>query len=483
MKIDSYDTPEAEALLEAGAARESRSLEHRRLVTTRVIAAVAFLVAAGLLAALAPWHHSLSIPRLLVVLAAYVVADRIKFPVAGGFTYPTMLVFVPTLFVLPTPLVPLAVMTAILLGWSVRFARRQSSLSRIPSYVADSWYSFGPALIIVLGGAERFAWSHWPIYAAALVAQFGFDLAATIARCWIGEGISPRVQAPLLMWVYLVDAMLAPLGLLIAASAATRPGLILLALPVLGMLGLFARERQQRLEQTLVLSSAYRGTALLLGEVIEADDHYTGFHSREVVDLALALADALRLDAVARRNIEFTALLHDVGKIHIPKEILNKPGPLDDREWAILRGHTIEGERMLRQVGGALAKIGKYVRASHEHFDGSGYPDGLAGDQIPIESRVVTICDAYNAMTTDRPYRAARTHREALAEVRRVAGSQFDPRMVAAFESLDVGGTAGMQPQFEATARATVAETKRAERTNRAVASAGRIAHAMRAAH
>jgi HD-GYP domain-containing protein (c-di-GMP phosphodiesterase class II) len=277
--------------------------------------------------------------------------------------------------------------------------------------------------------------------------------------------------------------MLAPLGLVIAASAVGRPGIMLLALPVVALFALFARERQQRLEQTLVLSSAYRGTALLLGEVIEADDHYTGFHSREVVDLALALADALRLDAVARRNIEFTALLHDVGKIHIPKDILNKPGPLDDREWAILRGHTIEGERMLRQVGGALAKIGKYVRASHEHFDGSGYPDGLAGDEIPIESRVVTICDAYNAMTTDRPYRAARTHREALAEVRRVAGRQFDPRMVAVFESLDVGGTAGMQPQFEATARAAVAEKKRAERTNRAVASAGRIAHAMRVAH
>ncbi len=152
-------------------------------------------------------------------------------------------------------------------------------------------------------------------------------MALTVARCWIGEGISPRVQVPLLMWVYLVDAMLAPLGLLIAASAADQPGLLLLALPVLGMLGLFARERQQRLEQTLVLSSAYRGTALLLGEVIEADDRYTGIHSRQVVDLAIALADAVGLDGSQRRNVEFTALLHDVGKIHVPKEILNKPGP------------------------------------------------------------------------------------------------------------------------------------------------------------
>jgi hypothetical protein len=483
MNIDSYDSPEAEALLEVGAARGSRPLEHRREVTTRVIAAVAFLAGAALLAALAPWHRSLSIPALAVVLVAYVAADRVRFPVADGFTYPTMLVFVPMLFLLPTPVVPLAAMVAILIGAAPGYARGRTPLGRLPADIADASFTLAPALVIVLGHAEHFAWSHWPVYLAALAAQVLVDGAVWTARGWFGERLSPLAQLPLLVWTYLVDAMLAPLGLVIAASAVGRPGIMLLALPVVALFALFARERQQRLEQTLVLSSAYRGTALLLGEVIEADDHYTGFHSREVVDLALALADALRLDAVARRNIEFTALLHDVGKIHIPKDILNKPGPLDDREWAILRGHTIEGERMLRQVGGALAKIGKYVRASHEHFDGSGYPDGLAGDEIPIESRVVTICDAYNAMTTDRPYRAARTHREALAEVRRVAGRQFDPRMVAVFESLDVGGTAGMQPQFEATARAAVAEKKRAERTNRAVASAGRIAHAMRVAH
>jgi HD-GYP domain-containing protein (c-di-GMP phosphodiesterase class II) len=482
MNIDSYDSPEAEALLEAGATRQSRPLEHRREVTTRVVGACAFLAAACLLAALAPWHQSFSLLRLVMVLVAYAVADRIKFPVADGFTYPTMLVFVPMLFILPTPLVPLTVAGAILLGSVPKLVRRQAPLPRFLTYVDNAWYAVGPSLVIVLGGAERFEWSHWPIYTAALAAQFGFDLAATIARCWLGEGISPRVQVPLLMWVYLVDAMLAPLGLLIAASAATRPGLILLALPVLGMLGLFARERQQRLEQTVVLSSAYRGTALLLGEVIEADHHYTGLHSREVVDLSLALAEALGLDAVTRRNIEFTALLHDVGKIHIPKEILNKPGALNDDEWALIHGHTIEGQRMLRHVGGALANIGKFVRSSHEHFDGSGYPDRLAGEQIPVESRVVTLCDAYNAMTTNRPYRSAMTHRDAVAEMRRVAGSQFDPRMVAAFERLDVGSSPSLQPPLETSARAAAAEKKRAARAAKALASAGRIAQALRIA-
>jgi HD-GYP domain-containing protein (c-di-GMP phosphodiesterase class II) len=436
MDIDNYASPDAEALLEAGADRRSRPLSPRRELPTRVIGAIGFLAAAGLLAALAPWHRSLSVSSLLLLLIAYVLVERVRFPVAGGWTYPTMLVFVPMLFILPTPVVPLTAMVAILLGGAPNFVRGRTPLTRIPAYIDNAWFAFGPALVIVLGGAQRFSWSHWPVYAAALVAQFVFDMASTIGRCWIGEGISPRVQIPLLLWVYLVDAMLAPLGLLIAASAVTRPGLLLLALPMVGLLWLFARERRQRLDQTLVLSSAYQGTALLLGEVIEADDRYTGFHSRQVVDLSLALADAVGLDAAQRRNVEFTALLHDVGKIHVPKEILNKPGRLDESEWQIVRQHTIDGERMLRQVGGALASVGECVRASHERYDGTGYPDRIAGEQIPIEARIVSVCDAYNAMTTDRPYHAAISSTDAIAELRRVAGSQFDPLVVDAFVRL-----------------------------------------------
>ena len=107
-------------------------------------------------------------------------------------------------------------------------------------------------------------------------------------------------------------------------------------------------------------------------------------------------------------------MLHDVGKIFVPKEILNKPGDLDDYELHIMRSHTVQGERILRQVGGALARIGNCVRSCHEHYDGSGYPDGLAGESIPLESRIVSACDAYSAMTTDRPYRTAMPTEEAL---------------------------------------------------------------------
>ena len=127
-------------------------------------------------------------------------------------------------------------------------------------------------------------------------------------------------------------------------------------------------------------------------------------------------------------------MLHDVGKIYVPKEILHKPGELDAYEWEVIRNHTIQGERILKQVGGALARVARYVRSSHERYDGRGYPDGLAGDAIPIESRIVSVCDAFSAMTTERPYRHAMPIALALEELHGSAGTQFDPRVVNAFE-------------------------------------------------
>ena len=129
---------------------------------------------------------------------------------------------------------------------------------------------------------------------------------------------------------------------------------------------------------------------------------------------------------------EFAALLHGVGKIAVPKEIVNKPGKLDDREWAIIRTHTLEGQKMLERVGGFMSEVGEIVRASHERWDGGGYPDGLRGGAIPLEARIVSCCDAFNAMTTTRSYRRAMPVSAALAELIDNAGTQFDPRVVDA---------------------------------------------------
>ena len=169
---------------------------------------------------------------------------------------------------------------------------------------------------------------------------------------------------------------------------------------------------------------------MLLGDVVEADDAYTGSHSRDVVTLVLDVADRLGLATRERRDAEFAALLHDIGKIKVPGEIINKPGKLTDEEWEIMKTHTLEGERLLSQVGGLLGNVGRIVRSCHEDWDGTGYPDGLAGEEIPLVARIVRACDAFSAMTTDRSYRKARPVEEALAELKRCSGTDFDPVVV-----------------------------------------------------
>ena len=181
----------------------------------------------------------------------------------------------------------------------------------------------------------------------------------------------------------------------------------------------FEREREASIEHSLELSRAYRGTALLLRDLLEEDDEYTGHHTEDVVELAVKVAEEMGLDEDARRETEMGALLHDIGKIAVPDEIINKPGPLDDEEWAIMKTHTVEGERMLQQVGGLLSSVGRVVRASHERWDGGGYPDGLAGEEIPVAARICAACDAFNAMTTDRSYRKALPLSVAIAELRK----------------------------------------------------------------
>jgi putative nucleotidyltransferase with HDIG domain len=133
-----------------------------------------------------------------------------------------------------------------------------------------------------------------------------------------------------------------------------------------------------------------------------------------------------------QRHVEFAALLHDVGKIAVPKDIVNKPGKLDEREWEIIKTHTVEGQKMLERVGGFMREVGEIVRSHHERWDGGGYPDGLRAEAVPLEARIVSCCDAFNAMTTTRSYRKAMPVPVAVEELRANAGSQFDPSVVDA---------------------------------------------------
>jgi putative nucleotidyltransferase with HDIG domain len=363
------------------------------------------------------------------------VAGYVRFDIGAGFTVPTQVVFVPMLFALPAAVVPLLVGLALLLEMGVGVIRGRVPRSRLMTVPGNSWFAIGPALVLVLAGDES-PGGRWGILVLALVAQFIGDFASSALRERICGGITLRELVDEMRQVYLIDVALSPLGLLVAMAIVHREWALFLIGPLFGMMRWFSRDRQARLDQLIELNDAYRGTALVLGDVVEADDGYTGEHSRGVVRLAIDLAREFGLDAERRRRVEFAALLHDVGKIAVPKEIINKPGALDDGEWAIIRTHTVEGQRMLERIGGLMSDVGEIVRASHERWDGTGYPDGLAGEEIPFEARIVAACDAFNAMTTNRSYRRAMPERAALEELRDNAGTQFDPRVVAVLERL-----------------------------------------------
>ena len=418
-------------LIEGGITRRPMRMPAREQIADGGFA-LAFLVAAVTLVFVAPSTRELSPLLAAAMVGGYAFVARAEFFAGAGFAVPTQIMLVPMLLLLPTPSVPLLVALALVLTTCVDASRGRVSPDRVLLSVADAWFAIAPAVVLVLGDAQTPDWSDWPWYVAALAAQLALESLVFVGRVWTCLGERPRAVRAELLIAHRVDILLSPVGLLVAFGAAGQPYAALLVLPLARLFSIFAAERAARVEQTLELSGAYRGTALLLGDVIEADDAYTGQHTQDVVELTVAVADRLGVDEETRRAAEFGALLHDVGKVAIPNEIINKPGPLDADEWAIMRTHTVEGQRMLERVGGLLARVGVVVRASHERYDGGGYPDGLVGEAIPLAARIVSACDAFNAMTTDRAYRKALSLEVALGELRDNAGTQFDPDVVEA---------------------------------------------------
>jgi HD-GYP domain-containing protein (c-di-GMP phosphodiesterase class II) len=175
---------------------------------------------------------------------------------------------------------------------------------------------------------------------------------------------------------------------------------------------------------------------VLLRALQERDPDLAQRHA-EVARLVGAVAERMGLPHDEHTELRQAAELHDVGKLGIPEQILGKPGPLEPEEWAFVRRHPLIGERIIGAAP-ALAGPAKLVRWTHERFDGTGYPDGLAGEQIPLGARIIAVCDAYTAMTSPRPHATQRTIGEAIAELRRCVGTQFDPTVVDALSELVV---------------------------------------------
>jgi diguanylate cyclase (GGDEF)-like protein len=193
----------------------------------------------------------------------------------------------------------------------------------------------------------------------------------------------------------------------------------------------------QQAKLAIANASSYEGlertfvtTVEALANALEANDEYTSKHARWITDLSLRVGRELGLDESTLKRLELGALLHDIGKIGIPSDVLSKPGRLTAEERRLVETHPELGERIIGPID-RLEDVRPIVRHCHERWDGKGYPDGVAGEDIPLESRIIFVCDAYHAMTTDRPYRRALSHREAVRRLAEGKGTQFDPNVVA----------------------------------------------------
>jgi diguanylate cyclase (GGDEF)-like protein len=227
-----------------------------------------------------------------------------------------------------------------------------------------------------------------------------------------------------------------------------RLGSIVVSAPALGdyefserkmrLLEGIAHQAQLAINNALSFESLERtflDTVEALANALEAKDEYTSSHARWITDAALEVGTSLGMDATRLKRLELAALFHDIGKIGIPSDILLKPGPLDDHEWEIIRMHPELGERILAPIA-RLSDVRPIIRHCHEHYDGSGYPDRKLGEDIPIESRIILVVDAFHAMTTDRPYRRRLSVHEACRRLAGSSGVQFDPKVVDAFLAL-----------------------------------------------
>jgi putative nucleotidyltransferase with HDIG domain len=422
---DELSVSEQERLV-ATRARAAESMSPRVLIAALTSAAV-LLASTVLLWTLFPPGHA-DVIGATCALTAMTLGYLVRFETPLGFTTAAQLAFVPLMFVLPPALLAPGACLAMAMSWLPRIHAGTLSPGRLLRVPENCLFALGPAWTLALLGAGH---ATLLVLCLALATQFTIDFSAGSVSQRFVFGVAWRENLGD-AWIDGADFALSAVAYPVAALCATSAFAPLLTVPMLALLAYFAHERTQRLKHVLELNDTYRGTALLLGEVIGADDEYTGVHCQDVVQLAVAVAEQLGLGADRTRNIEFAALLHDVGKIAIPKDILNKPGKLTDEEWTIMKTHSTEGEKMLARIGGFMTEVGTIVRHHHERWDGKGYPDGLIGDASPMESRIITACDSWNAMTTTRTYRPAMAPEDAAAEITANIGTQFDPAVAAA---------------------------------------------------
>jgi putative nucleotidyltransferase with HDIG domain len=424
---------ELERLVGEARERELRPMPSRERLVAAAFA-VSFLAAAAACAAFVPANREADPVMLIALVGLGALARRVRFEIGSHLACPDQLIFIPMLILAPLPVMPLLVMASYVISGAPDMLRGRVHPDRWLYCVGDAWQSIGAVLIIAALAPGPLDGDKVWVYSLALVAECAVTVTLLTLNDWIVHRANPLESAWTSTLSCRIDAVLTPIAYMVAAVGESSPLALLGIAPLLWLLEVFSAERRERYAAALELNQAYRGTVMVLSDVVEAEDNYTASHCRSVVELAAAVADELGLDHRSQQELEIAALLHDVGKIAIPNEILNKPSKLTDEEFDLMKTHTVEGQALLDRVGGRLARVGEIVRSCHERWDGRGYPDGLRGEEIPVAARIVFCCDAYSAMTTDRPYRKAMSREAAVAELRANSGTQFEPRVVAALE-------------------------------------------------
>jgi HD-GYP domain-containing protein (c-di-GMP phosphodiesterase class II) len=428
--------------------RRTRRMPRREAIV-RGLSGAAFFAVMVLMVVALPSERETDTLLIFGLIAGYALVSRVRFEFGDMYVVPEQLVFVAMLALAPLPLVPAMVAAGAVLAVIPDFIRGTWHWDRTITTLGDCWFAVGPVLILAALAPEAATLAVFEVYALAYVAQLAGDLAWTLVRDRLIDRVPLGEVLRYFAGIARVDAILSPVAFLVAVAAASAPVALLALGPLVWLLEIFSRDRRERYAAALELNRAYRGTVMLLSDVLEFEDEYTAQHSRSVVDLVGAVGDELGVDRESRQELEFAAMLHDVGKIAIPKELLRKSSSLTPSEFEVVKSHTIEGQFILDRIGGLLARVGEIVRSCHERWDGHGYPDGLAGEDIPLASRIVFACDAYNAMTSDRPYRKALDRDAALAELRANAGVQFDPRVVDALVHVVEHGEVVLAPTDE----------------------------------
>jgi diguanylate cyclase (GGDEF)-like protein len=300
----------ANSLVRASRTRAGQPLTGRDQWTTASLA-VLFVSAAATMAFVFPWRTDVSVAQTMLLIIAYALVSRVEFEIGSGSAVPTQLLFVPMLFALPAPIVPLCVASGYVLGGVIDYAVGRIHIHRTLVLVSSSWYSIGPALVFTVAGVGDPQWNDWPLDTAALATQFIFDLCSSSAREWIAFGTPVNRLLPFLAWVYTADALLAPLGLLAVFATPNVATAYVLTLPMVALLTLLAHDRRARIDDALTFSTAYEDASLKARK-----DALTGVGNRLAWQEACALADARR--AASEQSV--SVILLDVDGLKIAND-------------------------------------------------------------------------------------------------------------------------------------------------------------------